>query len=190
MLLNERSPLLTSIPIDFGISPDKSAWRLESDDKRSGIGRSRNGRFPVAIRSASLTQYVALCAPVDICSGLVGSPNELVKSGLRFRNPRPLLTLNLSHAPVDGDFAACHETGIIGREKEYRRCDFLGQSEPAHRSLADEIIFHLRGNVFEATSITDRPWRYCIHANLSIFELTGPCAGKGANRRLRCAVGT
>ena len=34
--------------------------------------------------------------------------------------------LYLSHAAVDGDFAACHEAGIIGREKEYRRCDFFG----------------------------------------------------------------
>jgi len=38
---------------------------------------------------------------------------------------------------VDGDFAACHEAGIIGREKEHRRCDFFGQSEPPLRNLAD-----------------------------------------------------
>jgi hypothetical protein len=49
----------------------------------------------------------------------------------------PRYSLNLSHAPVDGDFAACHEAGIIGREKEHRRCDFFGQSEPPLRNLAD-----------------------------------------------------
>jgi hypothetical protein len=32
MLLDERSPLLTSIPVDFGISPDKSASVMESCD--------------------------------------------------------------------------------------------------------------------------------------------------------------
>jgi hypothetical protein len=38
----------------------------------------------------------------------------------------PRYSLDLSHAPVDGDFAACHEAGIIGREEEHRRCDFFG----------------------------------------------------------------
>jgi NAD(P)-dependent dehydrogenase (short-subunit alcohol dehydrogenase family) len=50
----------------------------------------------------------------------------------------PRYSLDLSHATVDRDFAACHEAGIIGREKEYRGCDFLGQSEPALRNLAKE----------------------------------------------------
>jgi hypothetical protein len=152
-----------------------SAIRHSTDRVFAGEFRNSVGKSPAARSTPSIAPHRD------------GDIQSLFR-GVTMTVPR--YSLDLSHATVDGDFAACHEAGIIGREKEYRRCDFLGQSEPALRNLADDESLHLRRNMFEATSITDRSGRYGIHTNLSIFELIGPCAGKGVNRRFLCAVDT
>ena len=84
--------------------------------------------------------------------------------------PGILDTPDLGHSAINTDLADVHEAGVVGSEKQSRRCDLLRASELLARNSRPEIFLRFCKKICKNV-VARVGWAEYIHTNSAFCKL-------------------